>query len=208
MRDGRYQRPTLYEGIVMLRRHTPVIHRAHGFTLLEVLITVVLLAFGLLGLATLQSKMQLAQMESYQRGQAIMLLTDMLQRIDVNRFQAASYVTGSSIGTGDTQPSSCTALATGVDRDICEWSNALKGATEQSGGANVGAMIDAQGCITQVRAPDTTSGVCRSGIYRVTVTWQGLQATSTPSLVCPGVVASNMVRALSSELSIGLTDCS
>jgi type IV pilus assembly protein PilV len=191
----------------MLIRRASNLHHGHGFTLLEVLITVILLSFGLLGLATLQGKMQFAEMESYQRGQAIVLLTDMVQRMNANRANAASYV-GGTLGTGDSQPTSCSGLAVGVNLDTCEWSNALKGAAEQkSGGGNVGAMIGAQGCITQLQAPNLAAGVCLPGKYRVIVVWQGLQPTVTPNLVCPGVAASSTVRSISSVLTVGLTTC-
>ena len=40
---------------------------ARGATLLEVLITIVILAFGLLGLVGLEAKMQTSEVESYQR---------------------------------------------------------------------------------------------------------------------------------------------
>ena len=48
--------------------------RQRGTSLVEVLVTLVILAFGLLGVAGLQAKMSLAQMESYQRSQALMAL--------------------------------------------------------------------------------------------------------------------------------------
>ncbi|MFH1603933.1 MAG: prepilin-type N-terminal cleavage/methylation domain-containing protein, partial [Pseudomonadota bacterium] len=38
-----------------------------GTTMLEVLVTIVILAFGMLGLAGMQSKIFTAEMESYQR---------------------------------------------------------------------------------------------------------------------------------------------
>jgi len=207
MRNRGYEWQALYKGIVMLAKRTCAPRYQEGFTLIEVLVTIIILAFGLLGLATLQSKMQLTEMESYQRGQAIVLLADMVQRISVNGSNAASYVTGGTVGTGDSQPTTCAGM--GANLDICEWSNALKGAAEQnSGGANVGAMLDAKGCITQVQAVDTSAGVCQPGVYRVTVMWQGMQPTAAPSLVCPGVAASNTLRAISSEVSIGLPTCS
>ena len=193
--------------MLSMPRHSP--HRpSNGFTLLEVLITVVLLAFGLLGLATLQSKMQLAEVESYQRSQAVVLLNDMTEMISANGANAINYVTGASIGTGDAQPSSCAAIAFGASRDICEWSNALKGAAEaDSGGNNVGAMIGAHGCVTQLQAEDATAGVCKPGIYRVSVIWQGLHSTVAPNNVCPGDAADAKLRSLSSAVTIGLTDC-
>jgi len=75
-----------------------------GTSLLEVLVTIVILAFGLLGLAGLQAKIQLTEAESFQRAQATLLLADMHERISVNRDNAANYVSTGAIGTGDTQP--------------------------------------------------------------------------------------------------------
>jgi type IV pilus assembly protein PilV len=181
-----------------------------GSTLLEVLVTVVILAFGLLGLAGMQAKIQLAEMEAYQRAQAILLLSDMIERISANRLQAASYVSSSAYGTGDSQPASCSNVAAGFALDLCEWSNALKGAAEKSGGNNSGAMIGARGCVELVQAPDTTAAVCTPGIYRVTVTWQGLHKTASPSLTCGRGLYGDEAqrRAISNQITIGLPSCS
>ncbi len=183
----------------------------HGSTLLEVLITIIILAFGLLGLAGLQAKIQLAELESYQRAQAILLLSDMTERISANRAQAASYVaSGGSVGTGDSQPASCGAVAAGFARDLCEWSNALQGAAEKSASTNTGAMIGARGCITQVQAPDPTATICTPGIYQITVAWQGLHLTAAPSVSCAQGNYGNDAyrRAISSRVAVGLPSCS
>ena len=177
---------------------------------MEVLVTLVILAFGMLGLAGMQAKIQLAEMESYQRAQGLLLLSDMTERISANRAQAASYVSAATFGTGDSQPASCAAMAAGSAFDLCEWSNSLKGASEKTGSANAGAMIGARGCVAQVQVPDLTAGVCAPGIYLVTVTWQGLHKTAAPALPCAvGEYGDdNYRRAVSSRISIGLPSCS
>lgn len=179
--------------------------------MLEVLVTMVVLAFGMLGLAGLQSKLHLAEVEAYQRAQAVVLLSDMVERIYANRPNATSYVTGtaSPLGTGDTQPASCTALAIGSARDQCEWSNALKGAAETRASANAGAMIGARGCVEQLQAANPASGVCLPGIYRVTVTWQGLNATAAPALICGSGLygTAALQRAISTNVTVGLLQC-
>jgi type IV pilus assembly protein PilV len=193
---------------------TRFIHRCQrGVTLLEVLVTIVILAFGLLGLAGLQMKIQTAQTESYQRAQAIVLLSDMLERINANRANAASYVTGtaSPLGVGDTQPTSCTTLAMGSARDQCEWSNALKGAAEQKGSQNLGAMMGGRGCIEQLQAANPATGVCTPGEYRVTVIWQGLNQTVAPALACGNTLsygAPALRRAVSANITAALLLCS
>ena len=183
-----------------------------GFTLLEILITMVIIAFGLLALSSLQSKMQMTQLESYQRAQALILLQDMADRINANYSTAANYVTGtaSPLGTGDSQPVLCTSLTAGVARDQCEWSNALKGASETLASSNIGAMIGARGCVEQIQASNTNAGVCAPGIYRVSVAWQGLNKTSAPSLGCGAGLygESSLQRVIATQITIGLLNCS
>ena len=137
-----------------------------GTTLLEVLVTIVIVAFGLLGIAAFQAKAQVGSIESYQRAQAVILLQDMSERLTGNSDNAASYVTSTPIGTSDSQPDSCADTAAGAAHDICEWSHALKGAGEtDSGGTQVGAMVGARGCVQMVQTPNTTAGVCQPAIY-------------------------------------------
>lgn len=146
-----------------------------GMTMIEVLVSVILLSVGLLGLAALQARMQQAELESYQRVQALILVNDMAQRMAANRYDAANYVTGTStpLGTGMTCPTTTT---TTQQRDTGEWCNALQGSTELSGTANVGAVIGARGCVESLNA-DT---------YMVTVAWQGAGPLAAPpnSVAC------------------------
>lgn len=159
-------------------------YRQRGTTLIEVLVTVVLLAFGLLGVAVFQSKSQVGSMESYQRAQAVILLEDMSARMEANAANAAAYV-ANDIGTGDSRPADCATVAAGAPRDLCEWSNLLKGASETDASAKkIGGMIGALGCIEQTRAPNPAAGVCIPGQYRISVAWQGLHETVAPSLAC------------------------
>ena len=50
---------------------------ARGSSLVEIMVTLVILAFGLLGVAGLQTKVGVAEMESYQRAQALLALSQM-----------------------------------------------------------------------------------------------------------------------------------
>jgi type IV pilus assembly protein PilV len=191
-------------------RRAPILPSA-GLSLVEVLVTVVVLAFGLLGIAALQAKVQVGSIEAYQRAQAVVLMDDMRARIVGNAAHAADYVTETPLGKDDTQPDDCTTLALGSARDQCEWSQELKGAAEQTAaGAASGAMIDARGCVEQLQAPDPSAGVCRPGVYRVSVAWQGLHPTRASALACGanqyGADANR--RAISVQLAIGLPSCS
>lgn len=153
-----------------------------GFSMIEVLITIVILMVGLLGLAGLQGRAMTAQMESYQRSQALILLKDMADRINANRLNAAAYITGATPRGTDFNGSAalnCAGLV-GSALDLCEWHNALLGAAEAQGGVNVGAMIGARGCITQTTAP--AAGVASQ--YLVAIAWQGFNSTAAPAIVC------------------------
>lgn len=182
-----------------------------GLTLVEVLVTVVVLAFGLLGIAALQAKMQVGTVESYQRAQAVVLLDDMRARLLGNAAHAPDYVTTAPLGTGDSPPADCTSLAIGAARDACEWSQALQGSAEKTSAGNAsGAMVGARGCVEQLQAPNPAAGVCQPGIYRISVAWQGLHPTLAPSLSCGanryGPDANR--RAIAVQVTIGLPDCS
>lgn len=189
---------------------------ASGFSLIEVLVTLTILSVGILGLGALMSKTQVMSMESYQRGQALALLRDMMYRISSNRAQAPSYVTGTSgaavLGTNNTVwTDDCIGgAAFGFQRDECEWSKALRGAAETSDSNKVGAMIGARGCVEQIQAVDATPGVCTPGIYRVTVVWQGLTQIATPNLGCGSGLYGNEAqrRVVSAKVTIGLPSCS
>jgi type IV pilus assembly protein PilV len=148
------------------------VRRQSGASLIEVLVAMVVLAIGLLGLVGLQAKLQVVQVESYQRAQALLLLNDMSGRIMLNRSAAASYVTVDPLGFGeDPCP---TTVATRAEADIAEWCNAIFGAAETNGGgANVGAMVGGRGCV-QVLGPPANQE------YLVTVAWQGLAPLDAP----------------------------
>lgn len=183
--------------------------RARGTTLIEVLVTLVLVAFGLLGIGALQAKMQVGTLESYQRAQGVVLLEDMSARINASAATAASHVLAAPVGTDDTQPDDCGALAAGAPRNICEWSKSLKGAAELKGASKVGAMIGARGCVDLVQAEDATTGVCRPGVYLVSVAWQGMHATSPSALACAsGLYGDDSNRrVISVRVTVGLPGC-
>jgi len=162
---------------VVVMRSVSLTPLQQGTTMIEVLVTIVILAFGLLGLVGLQSRLQVSEMEAYQRSQALILLDDMANRITTNRNNAASYVTGfeNPLGAGH----NCT-VDTSTSRkaqDSCEWSRALQGAGEIKGtDSKVGAMVGGRGCVESLG----------SGEYLITVAWQGMGPVSAPptSVAC------------------------
>jgi type IV pilus assembly protein PilV len=198
---------------MLTMRHPHPHAPAAGVSLVEVLVTVVILAFGLLGIAAFQAKAQIGALEGYQRAQAIVLLQDMRARLAGNPAHAADYLTASPLGTNDGQSADCATLAAGGARDKCEWSRALKGAAvADAGGAQGGstAMIGARGCIEEVQARNEAPGVCQPGIYRVSVAWQGLHPTKAPALACArdAYGPDTSRRAIAVRVVVGTPRCS
>ncbi len=162
----------------MKRRTSTATGREAGTTLIEVLVAIVIVVFGLLGLAGLQSRVNLAEVEAFQRAQAVVLLQDMVSRIEANRRNAVNYTTGAPLGTGQGLMD-CSTL-TGAALDKCEWNNELLGAAEVLDGNEVGAMLGARGCVTQ-----TVLSMPRE--FLVSVVWQGNTATVSPGGTSCGV---------------------
>jgi type IV pilus assembly protein PilV len=144
-----------------------------GALLIEVLIAVLICAFGLLGFAGMQARAVSTDFESLQRSEALVLIEDMVSRMNANRANAGDYVAAGLLGEGPMVD--CTGM-TGADLDVCEWSNMIRGNAEQRGGANIGAMLSARGCITR---PATSSDR-----YVISIAWQGIVPTAAPASPC------------------------
>jgi len=180
-------------------RHLACAPRERGVTMIEVLITIIILSFGLLGLAGLQARVQLAELEAYQRAQGIVLLQDMVDRINANRKNSMDYA-AAAVGTGNTTIGTDCSGMTGATLDLCAWHNALLGNAEvKSSTQNVGAMIGARGCVT-----NTVATMPRE--FLVSVVWQGITSTAAPaSTTCGKDAFGNeaMRRALVARVIVG-----
>ena len=166
-----------------------------GFTMLEVLISLLITVLGLLGLIGLQAQAQISEFESYQRAQALILVNDMADRIAFNRgTDASGYVIGWKcytytsdpqryLGVSNTVAATCAdttvtgAAQTRADADLAAWNNLLQGSAETvtAGGTKVGGLLGARGCIKR----DSTTGV-----IRVAVAWQGMAPTVASAENC------------------------
>ena len=144
-----------------------------GFTLIDVLISVFILAFGMLALARVMAQSSLSEVEASQRSQAMMLVQDMSERINLNRKNAVAYVGSYSATWGPGGGADCSGL-TGVNADVCEWQNLLAGSTTLDGTSAIGAPIAARGCVI---SPATN-------IYVIAVAWQGLVPTTGSDSAC------------------------
>ena len=157
---------------------------SRGFTLIEVLVTLVILTFGLLGIAGLMAKGQRIAFEAYQRQQAVALATDMAERIRGNRLLAVvcptaipgctTYTMGAPVttpvgdgvlygdyrtgGITDCAIMNCTTQQLAL-YDIALWDGLLNGYSEQQAGTGtrVGGISNARGCIEEL---SNTSATC------------------------------------------------
>jgi type IV pilus assembly protein PilV len=165
-------------------------NRQTGFNMLEILFSLLVVTTGLLGLAGTQVVAQRAEQESYQRAQAMVLMTDIVDRINTNRKAAICYniTTDTTTGTGylgtagsgkyNVSSYSCPALATNpaaVNRaqlDLQFIDQMMVGSSEKIGAGTVGAMLGARACI----GFDTASQS-----YTVAIAWQGTTSTFSPA---------------------------
>ena len=148
-----------------------------GATLIEVLVSLLILMLGLLGLVGVMIQSQRAQVESYQRVQALLLLQDMAARLNANKAVSGCYVLAGFLGTGNATVPATSACLVGtpgqqarVTSDLTEWRDLLLGSAELSGTDNVGAVLGARGCITKNA----------SDLYQLSIAWQGSGSTAAP----------------------------
>lgn len=107
-----------------------------GFSLLEVLIALLVLAFGLLGFALLQTmSVRFAQSSNY-RTQATNLASDMLDQMRSNRLLAAQYTSASFEG-GSAGSCSVTTGTVTIQKNITRWQCQVREALGEEAAATV-----------------------------------------------------------------------
>lgn len=151
--------------------------RQAGVTMIEVLVSLLIIVLGLLGLAGMQVRMQQAEFESYQRTQALILLYDMVDRINTHRVTAPCFAFTTGTGTpylgvsANATPACAVSSAANNDAAVAsmnEWNSLLQGSAASG---NAGAMVGARGCVS-----------LNAGVYTVAVAWQGSVDTSEPKM--------------------------
>ena len=128
--------------------------RATGFSLIEVMIAILVMGFGLLGFALLQTMSVRFTQSANQRTQAANLAYDMLDQMRANRFTAIAYADddyAASTDVDDCEPGT----TVGADAYKTVWECRLG----QALGAGASATVT---CAT---------GNCASGDVTVAITW-------------------------------------
>jgi type IV pilus assembly protein PilV len=128
-----------------------------GMTLIEVLVTLVIISVGLLGVAALQLSTVRNNYDAYIRSQAAVLASDMLDRMRANRESALgdpspyAVTFGTPTGTG-TQAAS----------DIRDWKSTLRTQLANGDGAIT---------VTQIAAPAGPGVAVPRAIVTITIQW-------------------------------------
>jgi len=128
----------------------------NGLTLIEILITILVMGFGLLGVAQMQTVSIKSNYESAQRTTATYLAEDIISRMRSTPLTSlSSYDTGSNpidSTNPSSEPDECTSssncsVANKVLRDLWEWKEALIGTAEKKDSTNTGGLQNPSGCI-------------------------------------------------------------
>ena len=159
---------------------------SRGFSIIEVLITLLVFSVGLLGYASLQNRAQKAQLEVYQRVYALNLVDYMVDQIRSNPLAQGCYgLATTEVGSGFSGSYTCSSYGTTetqaqVVNAVNEWSDLLKGTGEVLDGTSVGGLLNARGCIVYDSVNET---------YSISVVWQGLVETIAPTSTSCGVTS-------------------
>jgi len=174
----------------------------HGFSLIEVLVTTIILSLGVLGIMSLNALSKRSSYESVQRSSASQLSYGLLEHMRANSGSLAIYLAASDLGSGSqgTEPAPacddpalpCT-TAQIATHNLWDWEQTLDGNLELSGAVGVGGLVTPTACIT-----GPAGGV--PGVYTVSIAWLGgVQITSLGANNCgtgsygPGNIYRRMV---------------
>ena len=109
-------------------RPAPVLHRSHGFTLLEALIGFMILSIGMLGIASLQAISLKAGKTSVYGSVAIMKVEDLFESMRANPTALATYAAegaGNGVDNGCTGINSCTPVQL-AQEDVYWWKLSMR----------------------------------------------------------------------------------
>ncbi|GIU41903.1 type IV pilus modification protein PilV [Shewanella colwelliana] len=152
-----------------------------GFSLIEVMVSLVIMVIGLIGIFNLHIVAKRGSFESFQQTQASYYANDIISRMKLNSSQLASYGSSSGVGTQysgtpTTPGTACTGAATCTPAqmaawDLFEWRAAFTGQAEVVNAQNVGGLDTPTACI-QVNGNNVT----------VVMSWRGIRSTSDSEL--------------------------
>lgn len=123
----------------------------NGFTLLEVMISLLILSIGLLGIAALQANSLKINHGAYQRTQAIFLTYDMMDRLRANRTAALAGQCDIALGATISGTSMCAV-------DVTDWQDNFVSALMPSGQGLIDCSSTANVCVVTVQWDEGRQG--------------------------------------------------
>lgn len=153
-----------------------------GFSLIELLVTLVVFSVGLLAIAGLQTVSKQANYESVQRSAAAQVAYGLLEDMRMNGPALAAYVAAPDFGgsTLGAEPapncrsvgSECTS-AERAAHDLWFWESTVDGLREIANGVATGGIVDPTVCVQGPVAGD-------AGVYVISIAWRGSAAMVNP----------------------------
>jgi type IV pilus assembly protein PilV len=157
-----------------------------GFSLVEVLIALFILAVGILGIIGLQLFAKQTNVDAIQRTAASALATDVVERMRMNKSALPSYIsTVVPVPSDAAMPTTCGNSTAPCDptlvaaRDLALWHALISGAAaESAAGNNSGGLTTPSACIIQ--NPDGKAIEVGEHEYRIVIAWRGPTALTNP----------------------------
>ena len=156
------------------------IKQQRGVSLVEVLVTLILISIGLLGTASLQILSKRSNFEAAQRTTAAHFANDLFQRMRSNREALVTYLNAD--GAGDADPGTAPSKDCGSDAgscnsielanfDISDWEQQIVGVQS----AEDGLLLEPSVCVDGPVGGGT-------GLYEVAIAWRGQAEHTNPTV--------------------------
>lgn len=162
--------------------------RSHGVSLIEVMVTLVVVSVGVLGFASLQGQTQMAELQSAEYAYASRMVNSMAEQLRADA-DYGNKCLGSSYNSATTTPPTDMACATIAHVTTTSSINTWVGELSQSNvnSITVGGLPDPAGCIgfTAAVAADNMPAM-----YTIEVTWEGTNELAHVATDCAGSSAS------------------
>lgn len=164
--------------------------RSRGFTMVEVMVSVIIFSIGLIGVARLQVVAKQSNYDAVQRVTATSIAQDLVSRMRANSSALSTYVENDGalqINYNDANSEPTCNAGTCTDEqlaahDLWEIEQDMIGMTEQDASDNpVGGLSLPTVCISAVDDAGNVLDDGDSGIYTVAIAWRGKAALSNPT---------------------------
>ncbi len=156
-------------------------NKTKGFSLIEVLVSLVILVVGLVGVFNLHIVAKRGSFEAFQQTQASYFANDIINRMRLNRSKLAFYEGTYAGNLAEPNPSCDVALNVGGGNggvictnvqtrawDLYQWEQLMNGAGETKGTRSMGGLDTPTACID----------ISDTGEVLVVITWRGIREVS------------------------------